>query len=334
MSGRHVDGIERAVFGAVSEAEVDDWLVRLVRSRLSAVVQRVRFRSGRISAVYGLELGSGPVVVKVHRGQPELRSLAAAVACQLWLADHGYPAPRPIDGPAVFDGHTFAVEELRETGTPADGHDPVVRNALAASLAEQVDILGGAGDRAVGLTVRPAWAIYDHGPWPTPHDPIFDFTTTPPGYAWLDTVAREAADVLIGAQLPPSLGHGDWGSGNFLFGDGKVTSVFDWDSLIVESEPVIVGMAAGSFTAGTAPRPDEVRSFLDEYERHRGSRFDPVERAVAVHAAVWVLAYNARCQVTFLDRLAALHPTARPPTDSPLAALRDHRRDYLDVQAR
>lgn len=331
MSGRQVGGIERAVFGAVTEDEVDDWLDRLVRSRLSAVVRRVRFRSGRISAVYGLDLGSGvPIVVKVHRGQPDVRSLAAAVACQRWLADHGYPAPTPIDGPTVVDGHPTVVEEFLDSGIPADGHDPVVRDALAASLADQIEILRGAGDRAAGLTVRPAWAIYDNGPWPTPHDPIFDFSSTPPDYAWLDAVARDAADVLAGARLPPSLGHGDWGGGNFLFGDGKVTSVFDWDSLLVESEPVIVGMAAGSFTAATAPSPDEMRCFLDEYDHHRGARFDPIERAVAVNAAVWVLAYNARCQVAFLDRLAELHPTARPPTGSPLAALRDHHQDYLD----
>jgi hypothetical protein len=31
----------------------------------------------------------------------------------------------------------------------------------------------------------PAWAHYEHGPWPQPHDQIFDFTTNPPAFAWV-----------------------------------------------------------------------------------------------------------------------------------------------------
>lgn len=330
MSDRAVEGIERAVFGAVTEGWVDQWLNRLVRSRLSTAVHRVLFRSGRISAVYGLELAGGArVVVKVHRGQPDLASLAAAVACQRWLARRGYPAPAPIDGPTVYDGHPAVIESLLDSGAGADGHDPVVRRALARSLADQIGLLAGAGALAAGLTARPAWAIYDHGPWPTPHDPIFDFTSTPQGYRWLDVFARAACDVLAAARLPPSLGHGDWGSGNVRLTGSRVTSTFDWDSLLVESEAVLVGFAAGSFTAETAPDPGEVRAFLIEYARCRFAigavEFDAVEQSVAVNAASWVLSYNARCELAFLD------PAAWPPTGSYLAALRDHREDYRTI---
>src|ERR1039457_1058167 len=153
-----VNGIERAIFGEVDEATVDGWLDRFVRSRLSAGLQRTVLRRGRVSAVYALELAdTRQVVVTVQRNDPDIRSLTAAVACQRWLADHGYPAPAPIDGPTVFDGHTAIIESFLADGSPADGHDPVVREALAASLAEQVRILNGAPELGAGLTMRPAW---------------------------------------------------------------------------------------------------------------------------------------------------------------------------------
>jgi hypothetical protein len=93
-------GIHRAVFGAVSEDDVDDWLDRHVRQRLTAGVQQVVSRTGRLAAVYGLRLtGGDQVVAKVHRDGVNLERLSAAVSCRRILADAGYPCPRPLDGP-------------------------------------------------------------------------------------------------------------------------------------------------------------------------------------------------------------------------------------------
>lgn len=328
MSRSRVQGIERAIFGDVAQAEVDDWLDRLVSTRLSANLGEVIFRRGRVSAVFGLGLDDARrVVVKVHRGQPVHASLTAAAGSQRRLADHGYPAPFPIDGPSVLDGHVAVIESLLDVGSPADAHDPVVRMAMAASLTEQIRILADVS-LPTALTERPAWAIYAGGPWPTPHDPIFDFTVTSPGFEWLDEFAQQASDVLVAAELPPVLGHSDWTAGNVLVLDGVVTAAFDWDSLVIDSEAVLVGRTAGGFTASSiaganAPTPDEVVAFLADYETHRPTCFTAAERHVALNAAYWVLSYNARCILSFVGA------DSPPPTGSALAALSDHRDDYL-----
>jgi hypothetical protein len=53
----------------------------------------------------------------------------------------------------------------------------------------------------------PAWAAYAGGPWPTPHDPIYDSTESILGNQWLDDLAAEAARVLGPLTAPEVIGH-------------------------------------------------------------------------------------------------------------------------------
>jgi hypothetical protein len=327
VSAVQVEGIERALFGPVTQDAIDHWLDHLISTRLSCGVSEVLFRSGRISAVYGLQLDDGSrVAVKVHRGEPDLNSLAAAAASQRWLADHGYPASHPIDGPAVLDGHVAVIESLLERGSPADAHDPAVRAGMAASFADQLHLLAQM-DLPVALTERPAWTNHSAGPWPTPHDPIFDFSTTPSGFEWLDIFAQRASDALTATHFAPAVGHSDWVCGNVLLSDATVTGAFDWDSLVIDSEPVLAGRAAGGFTSGSTsgavtPSPQEILAFLGDYERCRPTPFAPEQRTAALAAARWNLAYNARCVLSYFG------PDSPDAAGLALDALAHHRDEY------
>jgi len=301
MDDQPVGGIERAIFGAVTEDDIDAWLARHVRRRLSQDVQAVVFRSGRLAAVYGLRLDDGTeIVAKVHRRPADVGRLGAATACQQILAEHGYPCPRPLDGPASTDGLVAVLESRLERGQPGDAHQPAIRRALAHSLAEQVEILRAARSELAALEDPPAWADYEGGPWPVPHDPIFDFRATPADFAWLDRLAQDATDALGPRPAADAIGHGDWVCQNVRFLAGQVSAAYDWDSLLAHSEPILAGLAAGHHTQGSvrdpaAPTPDEVAAFLAEYEVARRRPFNGAHQAAAAAAATWVLAYNARC---------------------------------------
>lgn len=199
-----------------------------------------------------------------------------------------------------------------------------------ASLAEQITLLSDLADQARALTDPPAWDRFRQGPWPTPHDTIFDFTRTPEGYEWLDHLAAAAAHRASALAAPVVIGHSDWYVGNLRFAADTVVAAYDWDSVVAEPEPVIAGFAAGSFTLGNAtgpgaPTPEEVGTFLTEYAEHRPGSFTAAGRAAAAAAAVWVLAYNARCQLCFL-------PTGDPPPPgSTLQALAEHGQTYLTL---
>jgi Phosphotransferase enzyme family len=299
-------GIHRAVFGAVSEDDVDDWLDRHVRRRLTAGVQEVVFRTGRLAAVYGLRLtGGDQVVAKVHRDGVNLGRLSAAVACQRILADAGYPCPRPLDGPVDAGSRVVVLESWLDTGEIGNGHEAAFRRTMARSLVEQVELLRAVPAATSLLADPPAWLVYEAGPWPVPHDPIFDFAVTPPGYEWLDRLARDAAGALGPRREPEVIAHADWYCGNLRFTGSELSAAWDWDSLTAHQEPVLAGAAAGSYTdagaaGAAAPAPGEVTAFLDAYDKRRAVPFTGPERAAASAAALWVMAYNARCQVAML----------------------------------
>jgi Phosphotransferase enzyme family len=323
-----LEGIERAIFGEMTADDVTAWLDRHVQRRLSLGMQTVLFRTGRLAAVYGLQVANGiAIVAKVYRGA-DVERLAAAVSCQRLLADARYPCPAPLDGPVEVDGRVVVLEALLDRGERGDAHNALTRRAMARALTEQISILRSVPELRSGLLKPPAWAAYDNGPWPKPHDPIFDFTTTPVGFEWLDHIAQLAAETLGPRRQPDTIGHSDWVCQNLRFNQDRVSAAYDWDSLLAEAEPVLVGVVAGAYTEGSsagadAPTPHEVVAFLADYEANRHAPFSKSDQAAATAAATWVLAYNARCG---LSTEAFGYSTGE---GSPLQTLSRYRASYL-----
>ncbi|MBA3523111.1 MAG: hypothetical protein H0T85_00865, partial [Geodermatophilaceae bacterium] len=149
--------------------------------------------------------------------------------------------------------------------------------AIAAGLAEHIDLL-----RPVpGLTSRaglgPAWCRYQDGPWPVPHDTIFDFRATPHGFGWLDRFARETANRLIelAGACETVVGHADWYCGNLRFDGDRLVAAFDWD-LVAGPEALIVGLTAAAYAGGGATGAD---SRARPTPRRSWSTTTPSERA-------------------------------------------------------
>jgi hypothetical protein len=137
--------------------------------------------------------------------------------------------------------------------------------------------------------------------------------------------------VLKQTGPPDCVAHADWTCGNVRFREGQVSSSYDWDSLAAAPEPVLVGLAASSFTQGsttgaTTPTIAELTAFLRDYEQVRSHPFGESEQRTAVAAVTWVLAYNARCEVSLLPH------GGLPPGGSSLHALTTHRDAYLDLR--
>lgn len=290
-----------AVLGTGEAGPVAAALVEAVAAAVGVEVVGARFYRPGVGIVVGLDLADGrAVVAKVHRWRASSERLRAVARVQRALASAGLPAPRPLAEPRRLGGGWLTVEVLLD-GDAADGHDPAVRRAMAAELHRFVQT-ARAHARSDGLHswwVEPAAGSL----WPEPHDLRFDFDATAAGAEWIDEAGWAARRRLGTASSTAVVGHLDWRVENFGFAAGSVVAIYDWDSVGLVPEPVLVGLTSVQHPidwrrgeADPLPTLDALDGFVADYESVRGAPFDAAERLLVVAGQWWLAAYGARCQ--------------------------------------
>lgn len=300
--------VEEAIFGTTQNDEIAGHVSRWCSDHLGAPVAEVLFVVSRLSHVRGVVLASGRrIVVKTHPPGAPLDRLRAVFDVQTRLAEQGYPCPQPVHAAAPLCRGLAVAEELSTMADAPDPTDPTVRDAMATGLARQLELTSWLDTPAALASDRPAWIEFRHpGLWAPAHHPNLDFESLGVEAPWIDDVARRAKTLLLG--IPGSrllAGHSDYEAHNVRCTDGQLVAVYDWDSLVAESEEVLVGVAAAVFTAHPdpaipdAPDPEQRRAFVSAYERARGRSFDSTERERLTAGSAWVTAYNARLHHAF-----------------------------------
>ncbi|MDP9250620.1 MAG: phosphotransferase, partial [Chloroflexota bacterium] len=264
------------LFGGIDEGEithmVSSWCLRV----LGSPVRRDLFSVEGVGCALGIELQDGRrVVVKVVRPDQPVARLRAAQEVQRVLLADGFPTPIPIAGPAGLANGIAYAEELQDLGMMPNGHLPGHRREMAGQLARLVEICAKArpATRANLALSRPAWADYlNKDLWPVPHRPDADLSAPGEGFEVLDELARVSKAVLCAAGDATSIiGHADWEAQNLRFENDRLAMVYDWESLVVERESVIVGLASAVFCARSEPGLGDVATeaeqdaFLTEY---------------------------------------------------------------------
>jgi Metallo-beta-lactamase superfamily len=128
----------------------------------------VRFRAGRIDAVWGVGLQDGrAVVIKAHRTPADLDAAQATIDAQRALAAAGFPCPVPLSGPDEVKGRVLTAETLI-VGAMPNGRNPAIRRLLAAGLFRHIEILRGHPDLIDRAGSGPSWSSLpsDGGPVP------------------------------------------------------------------------------------------------------------------------------------------------------------------------
>lgn len=135
--------------------------------------------------------------------------------------------------------------------------------------------------------------------YPAPHPPLFDFAATAVGAQWIDDIATAAREQM--ATDTPVIAHGDWFARNVRL-DSDGLPACTTGSLQIVPEATAAGIAAATWRyVGTrdeplAPTPTEIQQYVDQYQDHREMPFTPTPRRGAHAAAVYALAYTARCE--------------------------------------
>jgi hypothetical protein len=293
--------IEGHLLGAIDSAEISSRIEAMVSAELGAIEIALFYKTS-VGIVVGFRMASQlEVVVKIISWGVSEDRLLEIHKVQNYLANAALAAPRSLFGPVRL-GNGFAFIEEMRAGNEGDGFDEDVRRNVAFGLRRFVN----AAQPMVGRVNvgRPLVLRNDYKSlWPEPHDLNFDFQATTDGAQWIDEYGVQARQALNGATGELALGHFDWRVQNLAFREKEIVAIYDWDSVGLAPEAVIVGCAAASFSStwvrrdvDTLPTVQLMRSFVEFYEEARGKSFDDGERELIDAANLWLCAYGARCQ--------------------------------------
>lgn len=290
-----------SILGTADPKEVRRNLDAFCEEYLGSKVEGILLFNLSVGAAFGLLLDNGHrVFLKAHPPERATEYLEAVHRVQRHLHRRGFPCPEPLVGPTQFGIGLASVDEFVDTGEIPDGNDPNVRHALAETLVRQIKLAEEVPD-VRGLEKGWPWPRKDEL-WPPPHNALFDFEATAKGARWIDNTAARARGIVDNFDGRRVVGHTDWSVDHVRMEEGQVSVVYDWDSLRPEKEVVVVGIAASNFTSTWSlgvpnpPSPEETRLFLEDYEALRGERFSKAEREAIAAAAIYAIAYIARCE--------------------------------------
>lgn len=258
-----------------------------------------RFTCFHVSAsfgiVFGLSLSDGSrVAVKGTPAEVTAERLRETHAVQRSLADSGFPAPRPMQGPLRIGPGFVVVDEWLDRGDFRPTRAPVLRSTMAATYARLIQA-------ATAVAQAEAFPPALVGRWETPHHPRFDFGRD--DGRWIDEAAEAVRPRVFAPADDLVVGHADWNAQHVRWVGNSISAIYDWD-LVRDSEANLVGYASAVFTATwrlpvpKAPSREDSTAFVRDYESAVGRRLDPTRVAAA---RSYLLAYVARCELSDLD---------------------------------
>ena len=334
-AGTGVGAIERDVLGTDRPSEIAWIFQRFCVDRLGARPAAGLFYRASAGCVLGVHLEDGEdVVVKAFQRRWDSSFLAAVEAAQDRVADGGIPCPRPLLPPAPIRAgrpNLAVVETFLADPGMRPGGSAATRGVSARGLAHQIALC--AGLPGAHRLERHPLRRHDSGLYGDPHSPLFDFDSTGQGAGWIDDLARRASMIRDEDTTTPVVAHTDWSARNVRFDERRLLAVYDWDSLAFVTEGTAIGQAAMTWSAtadpgGTAfPEVDSVLGYLGDYEAARGGPLSTGQRRAAQAAAVYVLAYTARCEHSL-----AVRGIARPDQDTARSRLAEIGAVLLDEQ--
>lgn len=309
--------VEVEVFGTTEPAGIAALLSSLVTVATGANVRGGRWYTSSVAAVAGVVLDDGrEIVVRTYGRAIGTAFVEGVVRVQRHLARHGFCCPEPLSGLVSVAGVHGRVESLLD--------DPGARrpapHEMAASARGLAQVIRLAGEiDPTGLSEHPM-RIIDSELYPTPHSPLFDFEATAAGAEWIDDIAMAARGPM--SDDPPVIAHGDWSARNVRLDTTGVGPVYDWESLQHGPETIAVGIAAATWQAlgeadePLAPTAPNINRYIDLYEHARERPLTVSQHRSARAAALYALAYTARCEHAITPG-GPLRTRVRPPRIRP-----------------
>jgi Phosphotransferase enzyme family len=295
--------VDAEVFGTTAPAEIAAVVDEVCQSQFGAAVVSGLFYRASTGCAAGVVLDDGErVVIKVFQSRWNLPFLSAVQFVQRHLSAAGFPSPEPLGTPTPLPVGPSVLATF-ERYVPDPGLTPLAgdeeRRASAAGLARQIQLCRHLD--APGLAEHPLNAHCDDL-YPQPHSPLFDFGLAAAEAGWIDDFAHRASELRRADTSEPVVAHTDWSARNIRVRGDALVVAYDWDSLCLVPESTAVGQGAATWCVTSDPGGTEFPSaasmagFVRDYEAERGASFTPTEWRAVSGAALWVVAYIARCE--------------------------------------
>ena len=275
-----------------------------------------------VAAVAGVVLDDGQeVVVRAYRRDVSPRFLDGVVRVQRHLAGRGFRCAVPLGEPVSTRGLIGRLESMR--ADPGPRRPALSDMAASARGLSQMIGLAATVDPA-GLDAHPM-VLPDEQVYPPPHSPLFDFDATAAGAGWIDEIATSARERMTDDRTV--IAHGDWSARNVRLDGGELLCAYDWESLQQCPESTAVGIAAATWRSlgvtgePLAPAAPEIERYVGQYQLARGRPFTSTQRRSAHAAAVYALAYTARCEHALTPGITTGRASGRLAADDGLRSL-------------
>jgi hypothetical protein len=134
--------VELDCFGTDSAEQIAEMMDEFCRAHLGSNLRGYLFYGSSVGSTHGVQLEDGRDVVIKVRPPPETNldlsfdrtSLESICGVTKWLADRGYPFPKPILGPTPVAKGLATVDEFLDRGQHGNGFEPECRKLIARDL--------------------------------------------------------------------------------------------------------------------------------------------------------------------------------------------------------
>ncbi len=190
--------VELDCFGTDCAARIADTMNEFCRAHLGSKLRGYLFYGSSVGSTHGVRLEDGrDVVIKVRppaKTNPYLSfdrtSLESIYRVMKWLAERGYPCPKPILGPTPLAKGLATIEEFLDLGQRGNGFNANCRRVIASGFAELVRLL----QTFKGEVSCLKHFQRDKSLYAQPHSKLFDFEKTCAGAEWIDAFAQRARE--------------------------------------------------------------------------------------------------------------------------------------------
>ncbi|MFD1675249.1 hypothetical protein [Alicyclobacillus fodiniaquatilis] len=299
--------LAKSILGSTDVDKIAEDINQLCACELGSPIAHCLNVEFSVGASFGLALQDGrKIFLKIHKTNEDDRPAAITLASltiiskiQRDLAASGFPCPSVIHEPIQTRYGVATVDAFENIGEQKDAHNSIIRGEIARTLADLIQRTQ-AYRSMPGL---PCGRLFSSSTlYPVPHNVLFDFDGTAKGAAWIDEIARKAKMSIQDTKGEMVLGHTDWSLKHFRFKDSKIVMIYDWDSLKLEDELNLLGIAAATFTTTwdiktkITPSVEECYAFVKDYEFYRGRPFTKQAFEKISAAITYCMAYISRCE--------------------------------------